>query len=153
MKQIMTAGYGNLVPEEFVAMLKEAGVTIVRDIRRKGSKSWNGRYNQGGACGMNMLMHENDIEYQAWPKLGNNYDTLEAYGHWLERARRWEIEQLAAGIESALGPDRLCLICSEGKPFEADGVTPRCHRVYVAEALVAELGEGWSVKYLQKGES
>ena len=42
----------------------------------------------------------------------------------------------------------ICLICSEGKPFEADGVTPRCHRVPVADALVAELGPEWSVVHL-----
>lgn len=146
MKQIMTAGYGNLASEEFVALLKEAGVTLVVDIRRKGCKSWNGRYRQGP--GMKGLLGLRGIEYIDRSDLGNEYKTLPEYADWLAGIYgKQQIEWMAPLVAAAEGLGHICLICSEGKPFEADG-TPRCHRVLVGNALVKELGEEWSVKHL-----
>lgn len=34
---LFTAGYGNSSPEDFLARLKDAGVEVVLDVRRKGS--------------------------------------------------------------------------------------------------------------------
>ena len=150
-KILYDAGYGNLAPAEFVALLKKAGVTVVLDIRRKGCKSWNGRYTQGKS--MNQLMGDNSFAYNPWPGLGNQYDRLSGYTGWLADNKR--AKSLLYMLGDIIGRHEDVCVCrsgSEGKPFEADGTTPRCHRVYVAEALLAELGEGWTIKHLQKGE-
>ena len=146
-KTIWTCGYGNMATDDFVKKLKDAGVTIVLDVRRKGSKSWNGKYNHGYST--RLTVGRGDINYEELPHLANVYDTLDAYREWLNiRAGKEEIELLAAQIEDDHLDDTLCFLCSEGKPYEKDGVTPRCHRVYVAEALVDQLGEGWRCVHL-----
>ena len=145
-KILYDAGYGNMAPEQFVALLKAAGVTVVLDVRRAGCKSWNGKYNQG--VNMEVLLANYGIGYMDESYLGNECESLNEYAEFLEV---WPeaIERLASAFTiggSCL--ETFCLICSEGKPFEADGTTPRCHRVLVAEALLAELGEGWRIEHL-----
>lgn len=147
MKQIMTAGYGNLSPDQFVALLKDAGVTVVVDIRRGGSRSWCSEYKWGGP--MKRWLWKEGLYYCTWSKFANNFQTLPEYEDWIATEQgRERVRVMVSSITIPWQYQSVCLVCSEGTPFEADGVTPRCHRVLVADALVKELGEGWVVVHL-----
>lgn len=145
-KVLMTAGYGNQKPEDFVERLKDAGVTVVLDVRRKGSKSWNGKYNHGSfASGMAMLMRDAGILYGTWPVFGNAFDVLSAYSAWLAKSRSTQILDLSNRIGER--PQAVfCLLCAE-RDAHKDGVV-NCHRVYVADALVKLLGPEWTTVHL-----
>lgn len=156
-KTIFTAGYGNMEPVDFVAKLKDAGVEVVVDIRRPGCRSWCGayRWNIGdGFGGIANLLKPKGVDYKMWGVAANCSPSLEIYEGWIKRSNsgrgtiQWFIKHMIDGVEGDAIDGKFCLLCAEGDPFEKDGVTPRCHRVYVGEALLAELGEGWSVKHL-----
>ena len=144
---VYTAGYGDMVPEDFVTKLKDAGVTFVLDVRREGCKSWNARYTQGP--GMKGFLKLREIDYIERSDLGNKYITLDEYTDWLAGIYGKQcIERMALGLAAARGLGTFCLVCAEGDVFEKDGTTPRCHRYYVGLALAEELGEGWRVKHI-----
>jgi len=148
-KVLYTAGYGSDAPEAFLKRLTDAGVTVVLDVRRKGSKSWCLRYNQGRACGMEMLLFEANIGYREWWEFGNRFDELSAYLEWLDVVMEGKyIEGRARVIEKNTGLV-FCLLCSERDAYKdgKDGEV-NCHRVYVADARVKGLGDGWSVEHI-----
>ena len=147
---LYTAGYGNDAPEKFLARLKAAGVTVVLDVRREGSKSWCGAYRWGcgnGFGGMEQLLRVAKIRYYAWQVFGNHFSELSMYRHWLSEHIFFEVTKMSREIAQN-DSEIPCLLCAEGNPFEKDGVTPRCHRVYVADALVKILGPEWSVCHI-----
>lgn len=155
MKRLMTIGYGNSSPEKFLARLKDAGVAVVLDVRRKGSKSWNGKYNQGNSMGSLLWGDMNkeipEIEYGTWPSLANKFDELWAYQRWLQS--KPTSTSSAAGFLSELQykikknkDSAYCLLCAERDAYKDGKVN--CHRVYVADALVELLGSEWEVKHL-----
>lgn len=155
-KTIWTIGYGNLAPDDFVKKLKEAEVTLVFDVRRFGTKGRLRCYDMDTDVAVSRHKGIGDLLYKArivyscigW-KLANNYETLEEYKGWLtcQRAQS-EIEELADAVGWWSSKHDIALLCAEGDPFEKDGVTPRCHRVYVAEALMKQLGDGWKTEHL-----
>lgn len=156
---IYTIGYGNMAPDDFVAKLKEAGITYVLDVRRKGSRSWCSKYGRGSSIGA-LLWGDHgreipDIEYGTWGSFGNEFDKLEAYNEWLLRCRARSLEYLASRLK--VNPlSRYCLLCAEKDVYDSyipldtgeEVFVTKCHRGCVAEALLAQLGEGWSVKHL-----
>ena len=152
-KILYSIGYGNSAPDDFVAKLKDAGVTVVLDVRRKGSRSWNGKYNHGLA--MEKLMSGSDIKYGNWDSLGNKYGTLADYCIWLGGKRPQKtLYALAKCVDWGKRVDTYCLLCAEGNPYEGHGMVGgapvvRCHRVYVAEGLVEQLGDGWTIEHLR----
>ena len=144
-KTIYDAGYGNRSAADFVKLLKDAGITVVLDVRRKGSRSWNGKYNQG--VNMEVLLANYDIGYQDESYLANECESLDEYKEWLSISSEG-IEWLVLGFDNGAVYETFCLICACGDIFEKDGTTPRCHRYYVSKSLVKELGEGWEVVHL-----
>lgn len=153
-KIIYSAGYGNMGPEAFVAKLKDAGVTDVMDVRRKGSGAWCGAYRWGcgnGFGGIEQLLKVAGIKYTTEDQFGKKEeDSLDEYKTWLD-GQADMVWCAAHGVGFFMRQDsnrKFCLICAEGDVYEKDGTTPRCHRWYVAAALVKELGEGWSVYHL-----
>ena len=147
---LYTIGYGNDAPDVFLKHLKDAGVTIVLDVRREGSKSWCFSYNQGHVLSGTLK----GLWVLDYPKLGNHFDTLEGYRAWLGSwVGRDAIECMKNDMMTSIRVHSIkdaviCLLCAEGDPFEKDCTTPRCHRVYVANALVEMLGPEWSVEHL-----
>lgn len=138
MKQIMTAGYGNLAPDDFVKLLKDAGITLVVDVRRENTKGRLRAYDAGLGNGMEALMNAAGIAYHDHPSLAKKEsDTLDEYKAWLDtRDGGLTSSGLYATIE-VLWPDEVvCLVCAEGNPFETDGVTPRCHRAHLLKSLL-----------------
>jgi uncharacterized protein (DUF488 family) len=148
-KVIYTAGYGNNSPEVFLGRLKAAGITLVIDVRRRYSKAWCSSYHSGNNM-RNYLMLDGGIAYVHWPWIANNHSSLSKFKRWLYAQGIGEAEGLSENIENAVENNGrvCCLLCAEGDPYEKDGATVRCHRVHVAEALVKQLGDGWSVVHL-----
>lgn len=144
-KIIYTAGYGNDVPEKFLGRLKAAGVTVVLDVRREGSKSWCNSYHYGKA----MERFLGEIKYGLWPSLANHFDVLEAYKEWLESppTESTSARGFLTEMQYLMNRDDIfCFICAERDAIK-DGVV-NCHRVYVADALVNLLGNEWSVIHI-----
>jgi len=151
-KIVYSAGYGNNKPEDFIKRLKAAGITLVIDIRRRRCKSWNGKY-RWHLAGMGKLVIDAGMGYVAAWISANLGKDLRLYRQWLYRHDRTGghsiIDHLAWCIRHTYWQwERICFLCAEGNPFEPDGKTPRCHRVYVAEALVELLGDDWKVEHL-----
>jgi len=150
MKKLFTIGYGSDIPEDFVKRLKDAGITAVLDVRREHSKSWCGSY-KPGLRWMGKFLSDAGIGYGAWHSLGNNFDALWAYQEWLESkptsttSARGYLTMLQYELKKG-EDDVYSLLCSERKAYRGGKVN--CHRVYVADALVAMLGEGWEVIHL-----
>lgn len=146
-KILYTIGYGDSMPEDFVTRLEDADISVVLDVRRKGSKSWNRKYNHGSdASGMAMLLRNGGMLYGTWPVLGNPFDRLDAYVDYLSKDRQLaNIEKLVRLVEER-SDDVICLLCCERDAYKDDEVN--CHRVYVADALVKLLGDGWEVCHL-----
>lgn len=142
-KELMTAGYGNQKPDDFLARLKTAGVTWVFDVRREGALSWNGRYRHG--VQMEALLAHGPIGYSMEIGLGNRCCSLGSYRTWIEVYSE-AIEHLAAAFDVGLIYETPCLLCSERDAYKYGEVN--CHRVYVADALVKELGDGWTTRHI-----
>lgn len=137
MKTLYSAGYGSRSPDQFVKLLKDAGITLVVDVRRENSKGRLRAYDAGLGNGMEALVNAAGIDYHDHPSLANVFDTLDEYKAWLAtRDGGLTSSGLYATIE-VLWPDEVvCLVCAEGKPFEPDGTTPRCHRVHLLKSLL-----------------
>jgi len=143
-RTLFTIGYGNMLPEKFVAKLKENGITMVADVRRLASKSWNSRY-RAGSIGMGTLLYEADIEYSHWHEFGNECG-IDKYLAWLREPKPDEVlQELTFFIEDSI-PSVWCLICCE-KDVYKDGKV-NCHRKYGADAMVKLLGDDWRVEHL-----
>ena len=142
MGAIWTAGHSNRSLEEFVALLKDAGVTQAIDIRRyPASRKWP-HFN---ADALAVTLPDAGIGYIGLPALGGRRrasadsrhtawksETFRAYADFLEtpeaRAAIARLEDAARDLPSAF-------FCAEAVPW-------RCHRSLVADALVAR---GWGV--------
>lgn len=142
-------------------------VTVI-DVRKIGSGSRNGEaFKQGGKIhyrGMcSTVRHAGKpgqwFVYEPEPELGNTWGPakwqLESYAFQLalalkdpcvEQAMREAFDRVKAiAVE---GSRAVVLLCGCRKAYKANGTTWNCHRVPLAEALIAELGEGWEVKHL-----
>jgi len=150
-KIVYSAGYGNLAPDDFLAKLKAAGITWVIDIRRPQTRSWCSKY-AWYIPGMYNTLNDAGIGYSPLATLANHNETLEHYKKWLyctdQDGGYGHLISASRWIEDDFNDHYVCLLCAEGNPFEADGITPRCHRVYVADALRELLGDDWKVEHL-----
>lgn len=147
---IFSCGYGNRAPDEFLKLLKDAGITLVIDVRREGSKSWCGAYRWGcgnGFGGMANLLGAGGIKYSTHPELANQHSTLAAYQAWLDT---WDGGLASSGlyalIEVLWQDEVVCLVCAEKYPYK-DGEA-MCHRVLLADELLSDFGESWGVVHL-----
>ena len=153
-KRILTCGYGNDKPDKFLERLKAAGVELVIDVRyyknaRLGCYRATGYDDRGMAAFLAGKPEEpiaDIIEYIWCPELGKPKEMpLGDYVHnvletnegekflWLAN---WHIRRRA----------NICLLCAERDAYKDDEVN--CHRVYVADALVELLGDGWTVEHI-----
>jgi len=88
---------------------------------------------------------------------GNTKEGLEVYRHCLEEGLlyapdskvRKAVDIIRFKTDPRYHEDMVVvLLCAERKPFKANGKTPNCHRVVLAEELVRELGDEWEVRHL-----
>jgi uncharacterized protein (DUF488 family) len=142
MERIFTAGHSNRSLEDFIALLRDAGVAQAIDIRRyPASRKWP-HFN---AEALAASLPEAGIAYVPLPALGGRRranpdsrhtawksETFRAYADFLEtpdaRAAIAKLEEAARDLPSAF-------FCAEAVPW-------RCHRSLVADALTAR---GWDV--------
>jgi len=142
MGTLFTAGHSNRTIEEFIALLKGAGVERAVDIRRyPASRKWP-HFN---AEALAVSLPEAGIEYVGLPELGGRRkaksdsrhtawksETFRAYADFLESR---EARDAIARVEEAARAGPAAVFCAEAVPW-------RCHRSLVADALVAR---GWEV--------
>ena len=142
MGTIFTAGHSNRSIEDFIALLRDAGVAQAVDIRRyPASRKWP-HFN---AEALATTLPEAGIAYVGLAALGGRRrsnpdsrhtawknETFRAYADFLEtpeaRGAIEKLEEAARRLPSAF-------FCAEAVPW-------RCHRSLVADALVAR---GWTV--------
>lgn len=144
-RTLFSCGYGNLAPDDFLKKLEDAGIQIVIDVRRHESRAWCWKYTIGGP--MKRWLGGEGIEYCTWSRFANNFDTLAEYADWIQHEGDG-IRSMWPFADCRWDDKSVCLICAEDDVFEKDGRTPRCHRWYVAKALLAELGEGWTIEHI-----
>ena len=144
---VYSYGYGRQTPDQFTWRLRKAGITAVIDVRRlhTGGRIWQYDYRQ-----MEETMRGFYYTH-AWCFGRKKEETLPEY------AKRFKDEIAPSWIPGEArmilrrNQLQVCYICSCGKPLEANG-EPRCHRVFVVDAIVAALKvkteQEWEVKHL-----
>ena len=135
---LFTIGYGGRVPQEFVAILTDAGVRTIADVRLRPDRAAMGSYSKAKTPdkGIKRILGEAGMGYASLLELGNVF--LE-FDDWADRYRRLlegSGELLTERLISLPGP--VCLMCAERRPEE-------CHRMIIAEWLA---DRGWEVVHL-----
>jgi len=142
MGTLFTAGHSNRSIEEFIALLKGAGVETAIDIRRyPASRKWP-HFN---ADALAVSLPEAGIAYVGLPALGGRRkakpdsrhtawksEMFRAYADFLESR---EAREAIVRLEESARAGSTAFFCAEAVPW-------RCHRSLVADALVAR---GWEV--------
>lgn len=127
--KFFTIGYGGRNPSDFIAMLKNAEVKTLVDVRLRPDKASLGSYAKAKTPdkGIEALLAKEGIGYISLPELGN---VFLGDPHWPELYQ--ELIDKAGGLLTRRLKDQLepfCLMCAEKRVAE-------CHRLIIAEYLV-----------------
>jgi len=145
---IYTIGHSTRSADELLALLHEAGVTLVADVRAFPSSRRHPQFNRGA---LTASLPAAGISYQHMSGLGGRRaparDSLNA--GWREAAFQGYADHMASeefqralvDLETAARQRRTAIMCAEA-------VWWRCHRRLIADALVAR---GWRVEHLGTG--
>jgi len=147
---IYTIGHSTRSAEELLALLREAGVQRLADVRAFPSSRRHPQYNRDA---LTTWLGEAGIEYRHLPGLGGRRSPVPGSpnGGWRELAfqgyadhmRSSEFQDALAALEAMAREAPTAVICAEA-------VWWRCHRRLIADALVAR---GWRVVHLGAGSS
>lgn len=152
MHTISTLGHGARSREEFLAVLSEAGVQLLVDVRRYPGSRRHPHFAKGTLAAM-LRLH--GIGYEWWgPSMGGRRKADEAS---VVRHGAWENEAFRAYASHMDSPEfrqalRLLMDISRDRHAAimcAETLWWRCHRRLIADALVAE---GWQVIHLGMGD-
>ena len=138
---LYTIGYGNRKPDDFVEILKDAGIETVIDVRREGSRGYCFAYSPMGLRGKLKMI---DIRYLPPGWLGNPCESLEDYAKYLDAAIAEDKYEKFGCLTSLMYDSfygKTCLLCAEIDPA-------KCHRSILADRVVEMLGDGWEVIHL-----
>jgi uncharacterized protein (DUF488 family) len=145
---IHTVGHSTRSAEELLALLREAGVQRLADVRAFPSSRRHPQYNRDALAAW---LGEAGIDYRHLPGLGGRRSPVPGSpnGGWREVAfqgyadhmRSPEFQEALAALESAAREAPTAIMCAEA-------VWWRCHRRLIADALVAR---GWRVEHLGIG--
>lgn len=142
-KTIWTVGHSNHEWEHFLAMLTEAGIGLVADVRRfPGSK----RLPQFRREYMEQELAAAKIGYHHFPHLGGRRTErlldspnvawrVEAFNAYSDYMLTEAFQAALAELESVAAKSPTAILCAEAVPW-------RCHRRLIADALIAR---GWRV--------
>ena len=125
---IYTAGYGARPPAALVALLREAGVRCVVDVRLRPDRARIAPYQRArdAGSGIERLFADAGIAYRSLPELGNLFleceDWQPRYAQLVERSGDLLLARLAGT------PEPFCLLCAEEDPAA-------CHRGVLAARL------------------
>jgi uncharacterized protein (DUF488 family) len=137
---VFTIGYGGRGKDDFLALLRSAGVKTVVDIRLRPDRASMGIWVKAKTAdkGIEAWLTEAGIGYRSVVELGNVFldfpDWPARYQRLLDTAGALLTERLA----DIPGP--ICLMCAEKQAAE-------CHRRHVAEFLAAT--QGATVRHLE----
>lgn len=134
-RPILTLGYGRRSVDELIRLLREAGITVLVDVR---SAPYSKRRPELAKRAMEVWLPEMGVEYAfLGDRLGGRPEDPAAYvKDQLVPDRRWRHPDFRAGLDRLLrmtdGGALPCLLCAEEDPT-------RCHRFHlVGEALHRE---------------
>jgi uncharacterized protein (DUF488 family) len=146
---VYTIGHSTRSSEELLALLREAGVERLADVRAFPSSRRHPQFNRDALAGW---LGAAGIEYRHMPALGGRRSPVpgSANGGWREVAfqgyadhmRSAEFQGALVALEAAAHESPTAIMCAEA-------VWWRCHRRLIADALVAR---GWRVEHLGIGE-
>ncbi len=142
--EIATIGYEALPPPDFLALLREAGIRRLVDVRALANSRRPGYAKRA----LSAALEGAGIAYLHLPALGTPKEGREAVraGRPAEMRRIYlrhlataPAQEALAGLAEFARPGGVCLLCLEADPTH-------CHRTLIAEAL----GERWgfSVRHL-----
>ena len=134
--RVFSVGHSNHEPGRFVALLREAGITAVADVR---SQPYSRRLPQFSRPELEALLREYDIAYAFFgDQLGGRPGRPSLY----DADGRVDYERVRATAEFRRGLDRLCraageqrvaMLCGEEDPLD-------CHRGLMITPALAERG-------------
>lgn len=138
MRRIFTVGHGTLPAEDFTAMLHQAGVTEIVDVRSYPGSRHNPQF---GTDEMRRWLPETGIAYSWQSNLGGRRKVVPESKHTALRhpsfrayADHMETESFRSAIEELLSTEgQAAVMCSES-------VWWRCHRRLIADHLVLACG-------------
>ncbi len=146
---IYTVGHSTRSAEELLALLREAGVERLADVRAYPTSRRHPQFNRDVLAAW---LGEAGIDYRHLPGLGGRRSPVpgSVNGGWREVAfqgyadhmRSPEFQDALAGLEAAARESPTAIMCAEA-------VWWRCHRRLIADALVTR---GWRVEHLGIGE-
>jgi uncharacterized protein (DUF488 family) len=146
---IYTIGHSTRSSEELLALLDEASVELLADVRAFPSSR---RYPQFNRDALSSWLRQAGIRYAHMPGLGGRRTPVEGSRNagWRERAfqgyadymRSNEFKQAIGELEAGARESSTAIMCAEA-------VWWRCHRRLIADALVVR---GWRVEHLGVGE-
>jgi uncharacterized protein (DUF488 family) len=147
---IYTVGHSTRSAEELLALLREAGVQRLADVRAFPSSRRHPQYNRDVLAAW---LGEAGIDYRHLAGLGGRRTAVPGSpnGGWRESAfqgyadhmRSAEFQDALAALEATAREAPTAIMCAEA-------VWWRCHRRLIADALVAR---GWRVVHLGAGSS
>jgi uncharacterized protein (DUF488 family) len=147
---IYTVGHSTRSAEDLLALLREAGVERLADVRAFPSSRRHPQYNRDALAAW---LEEAGIEYRHLRALGGRRTPVpgSSNGGWRELAfqgyadhmRSPEFQDALAALEAMARETPTAIMCAEA-------VWWRCHRRLIADALVAR---GWRVVHLGAGSS
>jgi uncharacterized protein (DUF488 family) len=146
---IYTIGHSTRSADELLALLGDAKVGLVADVRRFPSSRRHPQFNRPA---LSEWLHDAGIGYLHLPALGGRRDPLPASVNrgWRERAFQGYADHMTSPeFQTALA--ELAAIARDVPTsiMCAEAVWWRCHRRLIADALVAR---GWRVEHLGIGE-
>jgi uncharacterized protein (DUF488 family) len=146
---IYTVGHSTRSAHEFLALLSEAEVELIADVRAYPSSRRHPQFNRGG---LSAWLAGAGIEYRHFPGLGGRRSPVPSSpnGGWQEAAFRGYADHMTSPeflealfeLESTANRSTTAIMCAEA-------VWWRCHRRLVADALVVR---GWRVEHLGVGK-
>jgi uncharacterized protein (DUF488 family) len=137
MRRIATIGFGNKVAEQFVAVLRDAGVATIIDTRRRPDAPSSGYARQRELP--SLLRSAANIAYEHRPELAPPVPLLDRYGRdqdWPSYMRDFDrlvlespdAKQVMMNLLARSATEMMALMCLEPTPHQ-------CHRRLVAERM------------------
>ena len=148
-KRIYTVGHSTRSAEGLLAILGDAGVQLVADVRAFPSSRRHPQFNRGALAAW---LASAGIGYRHFPGLGGRRSPVagSVNAGWHERAFQGyadhmsseEFQRALADLETAASESPTAIMCAEALWW-------RCHRRLISDALVVR---GWQVEHLGIGE-
>ena len=145
---VFTIGHSTRTADELLALLREAGVTLVADVRAYPSSRRHPQFNREALA---VWLGEAGIGYVHLPGLGGRRQPRagSANGGWHDSAFRGYADHMRSPeFRAALGKLEAAAREQPTTVMCAEAVWWRCHRRLIADALVVR---GWPVVHLGIG--